>query len=47
MALASLNYDRHRRNAHTHTIHDPISYKYRTIGNFHLTGALPPISIYS
>jgi SfnB family sulfur acquisition oxidoreductase len=47
MALGSLNYDRHWRNARTHTIHDPVSYKYRTIGNFHLTGALPPISIYS
>jgi SfnB family sulfur acquisition oxidoreductase len=40
----SLNLDRHWRNARTHTTHDPVAYKYKTIGDFYLNGALPPIT---
>lgn len=40
----ALNLDRHWRNARTHTTHDPVAYKAKAIGNFYLTGALPPIN---
>lgn len=38
-----LNMDRHWRNARTHTTHDPVAYKYRTVGSYYLSnsGALP------
>ena len=36
--------DRHWRNARTHTLHDPVSYKYRAVGDFFLNGRPPPIS---
>lgn len=38
------NMDRHWRNARTHTTHDPVSYKYKTIGDYLLNERLPPIS---
>jgi len=44
MTLRSHNYDRHWRNARTHTTHDPVAYKYRAIGDFQLNGRFPPIS---
>lgn len=34
--------DRFWRNARTHTLHDPVRWKYHAIGNFHLNDALPP-----
>jgi SfnB family sulfur acquisition oxidoreductase len=34
--------DRHWRNARTHTLHDPVRWKYHAIGNFWLNGAMPP-----
>ncbi len=34
--------DRHWRNARTHTLHDPVRWKYHAVGNYHLNGALPP-----
>ena len=34
--------DRHWRNARTHTLHDPVRWKYHTIGNFYLNGINPP-----
>ncbi|TNM61877.1 SfnB family sulfur acquisition oxidoreductase [Aliirhizobium smilacinae] len=37
----SLNLDRHWRNARTHTVHDPVRWKYHAIGDFHLNGRLP------
>ena len=40
-ALASLNLDRHWRNARTHTLHDPVRWKYRAIGDFWLNGVKP------
>lgn len=39
---AGLNLDRHWRNARTHTLHDPVRWKYYAIGNFHLNGVAPP-----
>ena len=41
-ALSEHNLDRHWRNARTHTLHDPVRWKYPTIGNYVLNGVLPP-----
>jgi SfnB family sulfur acquisition oxidoreductase len=40
--LSEYGFDRHWRNARTHTLHDPVRYKYVTVGNYHLNGILPP-----
>ena len=40
--LAEFNLDRHWRNARTHTLHDPVRWKYHIIGNYHLNGVQPP-----
>ncbi len=40
----ALNFDRHWRNARTHTTHDPVSYKAKIVGDFYLNRRLPPIS---
>ncbi len=40
--LAELGLDRHWRNARTHTLHDPVRWKYALIGNYALNGVLPP-----
>ena len=37
-----LNLDRHWRNARTHTLHDPVRWKYHVVGNYHLNDVLPP-----
>ena len=37
-----LNLDRHWRNARTHTLHDPVRWKYHVVGNYHLNGVAPP-----
>jgi SfnB family sulfur acquisition oxidoreductase len=37
-----LNLDRHWRNARTHTLHDPVRWKYHIVGNYHLNGVTPP-----
>jgi SfnB family sulfur acquisition oxidoreductase len=39
--LAAHNLDRHWRNARTHTLHDPVRWKYFHIGNYHLNGVKP------
>lgn len=39
-----LNLDRHWRNARTHTLHDPVRWKYHVVGNYHLNGVKPPRS---
>ncbi len=39
-----LNLDRHWRNARTHTLHDPVRWKYHVVGNYYLNGAIPPRS---
>jgi len=41
-ALRSLALDRHWRNARTHTLHDPASWKAQHLGRFALDGTLPP-----
>jgi SfnB family sulfur acquisition oxidoreductase len=37
-----LNLDRHWRNARTHTLHDPVRWKYHVVGDYHLNDTLPP-----
>jgi SfnB family sulfur acquisition oxidoreductase len=34
--------DRHWRNARTHTLHDPVRWKYHALGDHYLNGKLPP-----
>ncbi len=41
-AMADLNLDRHWRNARTHTLHDPVRWKFYAVGNYHLNAAPPP-----
>lgn len=40
--LSHLNLDRHWRNARTHTLHDPVRWKYHVVGNYWLNGIVPP-----
>jgi SfnB family sulfur acquisition oxidoreductase len=40
--LAEFGLDRHWRNARTHTLHDPVRWKYFHIGNHVLNGVVPP-----
>lgn len=40
--LAEDNLDRHWRNVRTHTLHDPVRWKYHAIGNHALNGVNPP-----
>jgi SfnB family sulfur acquisition oxidoreductase len=40
--LAQHGLDRHWRNARTHTLHDPVRWKYALVGNHALNGVLPP-----
>jgi SfnB family sulfur acquisition oxidoreductase len=35
-------FDRHWRNARTHTIHDAARWKYHAVGNYYLNGVKPP-----
>ncbi|GAA3109367.1 monooxygenase [Pseudonocardia yunnanensis] len=39
--------DRFWRNARTHTLHDPVVYKQREVGEHFLTGTYPPFTVYS
>ena len=39
--LAVHNLDRHWRNARTHTLHDPVRWKYHLVGNYYLNGIKP------
>jgi SfnB family sulfur acquisition oxidoreductase len=41
-SLAQYNLDRHWRNARTHTLHDPVRWKFATLGDYYLNGTLPP-----
>jgi SfnB family sulfur acquisition oxidoreductase len=38
---AAHNLDRHWRNARTHTLHDPVRWKYHALGNHALNGVFP------
>jgi SfnB family sulfur acquisition oxidoreductase len=40
--LAEHGLDRHWRNARTHTVHDPVRWKYRAVGDYWLNGVNPP-----
>ncbi|MDR6298498.1 SfnB family sulfur acquisition oxidoreductase [Pantoea dispersa] len=40
--LQEFNLDRHWRNARTHTLHDPVRWKYYHVGNYYLNGTPPP-----
>ncbi|WP_321915551.1 SfnB family sulfur acquisition oxidoreductase [Paraburkholderia sp. J11-2] len=39
--LSVHNLDRHWRNARTHTLHDPVRWKYHLVGNYYLNGVKP------
>jgi SfnB family sulfur acquisition oxidoreductase len=45
--LAEHGLDRHWRNARTHTLHDPVRWKYAIIGNHALNGVNPPLHAWS
>jgi SfnB family sulfur acquisition oxidoreductase len=45
--LVEHNLDRHWRNARTHTLHDPVRWKYAIIGNYALNGVNPPLHAWS
>lgn len=40
--LAADNLDRHWRNVRTHTLHDPVRWKYHAVGQYRLNGVNPP-----
>ena len=40
--LQEFGLDRFWRNARTHTVHDPVRWKYRAIGDYWLNGINPP-----
>lgn len=40
--LKQYNLDRHWRNARTHTLHDPVRWKYHAVGNYYLNDINPP-----
>ena len=45
--LRTNNFDRHWRNARTHTTHDPINHRYRVVGRHWLDQTPPPIPMYA
>lgn len=45
--LAEHNLDRHWRNARTHTLHDPMRWKYSILGKYFLNGENPPLHAWS
>lgn len=44
--MSKYGYDRHWRNARTHTTHDPLMYKFKHLGNLELSGTPPPNNFY-
>lgn len=42
-ALSSHNLDRFWRDARTHTLHDPVRWKFHSIGRYYLDGTQPPL----
>ena len=40
--LTENGFDRYWRNVRTHTLHDPVRWKYQAVGQFYLNGKLPP-----
>jgi len=45
--LAEHHLDRHWRNARTHTLHDPVRWKYAILGNYFLNDEKPPLHAWS
>lgn len=45
--LAEHALDRHWRNARTHTLHDPVRWKYSILGKYFLNGEKPPLHAWS
>jgi SfnB family sulfur acquisition oxidoreductase len=45
--LAEHNLDRHWRNARTHTLHDPVRWKYSILGKYYLNDEKPPLHAWS
>ena len=45
--LAEHGLDRHWRNARTHTLHDPVRWKYAIVGQFYLNDQKPPLHAWS
>ncbi len=45
--LAEHHLDRYWRNARTHTLHDPVRWKYAILGNYFLNGEKPPLHAWS
>jgi SfnB family sulfur acquisition oxidoreductase len=45
--LAEHNLDRHWRNARTHTLHDPVRWKYAILGDYFLNDKNPPLHAWS
>jgi SfnB family sulfur acquisition oxidoreductase len=41
-AASKYDLDRHWRNARTHSVHDPVDWKYHHIAGYELAGTLPP-----
>ncbi|WOC13965.1 acyl-CoA dehydrogenase family protein [Gordonia sp. MP11Mi] len=44
---SAYGFDRHWRNLRTHTVHDPVAYKAREIGDWVLNARAPQFSLYS
>jgi alkylation response protein AidB-like acyl-CoA dehydrogenase len=43
----SYRFDRYWRNVRTHTLHDPVFYKAKEVGEFVLNDKIPEVSLYS
>lgn len=43
----SYGFDRFWRNVRTHTVHDPVSYKRREVGDHYLNGTVPAFTLYT
>ncbi|GED97784.1 acyl-CoA dehydrogenase family protein [Gordonia crocea] len=44
---SAYGFDRHWRNLRTHTVHDPVAYKAREVGDWELNRRAPQFSLYS
>lgn len=44
---SAYGFDLYWRNARTHTLHDPVAYKLREVGDHFLNGAHPPFTLYT
>jgi alkylation response protein AidB-like acyl-CoA dehydrogenase len=45
--LKKYNYSRHWRNVRTLTLHDPVDYKFKLIGEYYLLDKNPPVFVYT